>query len=527
MRTTQARTINFFQRCQNVIVYAAIISASFLGVAVIIYATNYGPWAFSDSTTYIWTAINFADGKGLVIQNPHGGYDLLTWHPPLFSLLLSIPIALGVDALQSARWLNAFSFGLTIFLGGFATWRSTRSFLASLVVTALTLSAIDLIFVFSGAMSEAIFFVLGFGALILLVEAMRAEKKTKWLVSAGILAGLSYLARYTGIAFVGVVILIPILFIRGSFWKRLRGMLPAGVPAVMIPVVWSVFVFVQNATFGGRSVLTGANIRLDFSDYIQNFWEVITNWIPFILRGNHVLPAEWKFLLGFLLVMVVLFFGVRSYRKKNLLSSERIHLVWLSTIGLFLLTYLGFHILSTIFSSAAPAVDRRLLSPLLFASILFLGAIFSLPRLYVHKWMRPFEWLFVIYALISILYFQGKLESYLYDQHYFGSGYTSKRWEGSELVKKAIQLDPHVMTASNNNAFLLFYSGRFPYGIDISKAAGGEINLSADNAYLILFRQKAIDDYGDEGDSYLSAIKQYCDLIFEDSEGYICYWEGD
>jgi hypothetical protein len=524
MKTTTAMT-NFFKRYQEAILYVAIMIAAIMGVALIIYATNYGPWAFSDSTTYIWTAINFAEGRGLVIQNPSGGYDLLTWHPPLFSLLLSIPIAWGADALQSARWLNALSFGMTIFLSGFATWRFTRSFLASLSVTALTFFALDLIYVFSGAMSEGIFFVLGFSALILLVEALRTSPKAGWMVAAGILAGLSYLARYTGIAFVGVVLLFPMLFIQGSFWKRLRGMVPAGLPAVMLPVAWSVFVFLNTSTFGGRSILTGGNLRLDFSDYLHNFWNVITQWIPFILRGNHILPAEWKFVLGVVMVMVILFIGLKSYRKNPPQPSERMHLLWLSTIGLFLAAYLGFHILSTIFSSAAPAVDRRLLSPILFSSILFAGAVFSLPRLFAYKWLRPFEWLFLIYALISILYFQGKLESFLYTQHNYGFGYTSKRWEGSKLLQEATLLDTNVVIASNNNAFLLFHTGRFPFGINISATARGEIDLSAEEAYLVLFRQDPVYDYGDVADGYLSAIRQYCDVIFEDAEGYICYWE--
>lgn len=523
---TAVAMINFFKRYQNAILYGAMIIASFLGVALIIYATNYGPWVFSDSTTYIWTAINFADGRGLVIQNPGGGYDLLTWHAPLFSLMLSIPIAFGADPLQSVRWLNALSFGVTIFLSGVATWRFTRSFLASLAVTALSLFALDLIYVFSGAMSEAVFFVLGFSALFLLVESLRSNKK-KWLVVAGILAGLSYLVRYTGIAIVGVVILIPMLYLPGPFWKRLRGMLLAGVPAVIAPVAWSIYVFLNNSTFGGRSILTGDSLRLDFSAYIQNFWEVITHWIPFILRGNHILPAEWKFVLGLVMVMVILIIGLKSYRKNPSQPSERIHLVWLSTIGLFLAAYLGFHILSTIFSSAAPAVDRRLLSPLLFASILFGGAIFSLPRLYSYKRLRLFEWLFLLYAIISILYFHGTLQAFLYGQNHYGMGYTSKRWEDSDLIQEAALLDDNIVMASNNDAFLLFHTGRFPYQLDLPTAASGVFDLSAKEAYLVLFRQDPIRDYGDETDAYLSAIRKYCDVTFEDSEGYICYWERE
>ena len=157
--------ITFIQRKLSILISIGLLLAAFLGIALVIHATHYGPWVFSDATTYIWTAINLADGKGLVIQNQSGGYDLLTWHPPLFPSVLSIPVGLGADPLQAARWMNAIAFGLLILIGGLATWRYTRSWLATLSVTGLTVFAMDLIYVFSGAMSEAIFFVLGFAAI--------------------------------------------------------------------------------------------------------------------------------------------------------------------------------------------------------------------------------------------------------------------------------------------------------------------------------------------------------------------------
>ncbi len=519
------KIISFIQKQLPILILIGLVFAAILGIALIIHATNYGPWVFSDATTYIWTAINLADGRGLVIQNPSGGYDLLTWHPPLFSLLLSIPIALGADVLQTVRWINALSFGITVFLSGFATWHYTRSFLATLSVTGLIVFAMDLIYVFSGAMSEAIFFVLGFTALLLLVEAIQYTTKTGLMILAGILAGFSYLARYTGVAFVGVVILIPLIFLPGSFRKRLRAMLPAGLPAVIIPAAWSVFVYLNNRTIGGRSILAGKDIRLNLTEYGQNFWDVLTGWIPFILRGNHILPAEWKFGLGMLFVLLVLFIGLQSYRKKNSHSAQRVHIIWLTTIGLFFAAYLGFHILSYIFSSAAPAIDRRLLSPLLLSAIILLGAIFSLPRHISIKGIRPFEWLFLVYTIISILYFHGSLRLFLYDQHHYGMGYTSKRWEDSDLIREAIQLDANTLMASNNEEILFFHSGRFPYPLDLPKAAQGEMGLPADEAYLVLFRQDAVYFFGDQGDEYLSQVRQYCDVIFKDNEGYICWWE--
>jgi len=92
------KIVSFIQKQLPILILIGLVFAAILGIALIIHATNYGPWVFSDASTYIWTAINLADGKGLVIQNPSGGYDPLTWHPPLFSLLLSIPIALEADA---------------------------------------------------------------------------------------------------------------------------------------------------------------------------------------------------------------------------------------------------------------------------------------------------------------------------------------------------------------------------------------------------------------------------------------------
>lgn len=519
------KIFSFIQKQSFILILIGIVFAAILGISLVIHATNYGPWVFSDATTYIWTAINLADGKGLVIQNPSGGYDLLTWHPPLFSLLLSIPIAFGADALQSVRWINALSFGFTIFLSGFATWRYTRSFLATLGVTALTTAAMDLIYVFSGAMSEAIFFVLGFSALILLVEAIQSTTKTGLMILVGILAGMSYLARYTGLAFVGVVVLIPMIFLPGSFWKRVKSMLPAGIPAVIIPAAWSVFVFLSNRTIGGRSMLAGENIRLDFTKYIQSFWEVVTGWIPFILRGNHILPAEWKFGLGMLVVVGVLLIGMKAKWKNDSPSPHRIHIIWLSTVGLFLVAYLGFHILSYIFSSAAPAIDRRLLSPILLSAIIFVGAIFSLPKQISIKGFRPFEWLFLMYAIISILYFHGTLELFLYDQHHYGMGYTSKRWEDSDLVREAIQLDANTLMASNNEEILFYHSGRFPHTLDLPRAARGEFDLPTDEAYLVLFRQDAVYFFGEEGKDYLQSVQQDCDVFFEDHEGFICYWK--
>jgi hypothetical protein len=517
--------ISTVQRWTPKLIIAFLATSAIVGIALIIYATQIGPWAFSDATTYLWTAQNMATGKGLVMQDSRGAYHPLTWHPPLFSILLGLPIALGVEALQAARWMNAIFFGITIFVGGYATWRFTRSILAVISVTALSVFAIDMLFVFSGAMSEATFFVLGMSGLYLLLESVKSDKPALMGI-AGLFAGLSYLARYAGIVFVGTVIIIAFIAHRGNIWQRVKKTLPVFLSAMLIPAVWSLYVFISNRTLGGRNLLSGENLRTDFGSYIDQFWNVITAWIPFILRGNHILPAPWKFGLGLLAILVILTLSLWGLRKRGISLEERPHLLWLATLGLLFFTYLSFHILSYIFSSAAPAIDRRLLSPLLLSSILLLGAIFSLPGANAQKTFRPAEWLLVAYMLVSLFYFQGRLQAFLYEQHNFGLGYTSKRWQDSELIRQAARLDPQVTLAANDFALLLFYTGRFPYAIDLPNAAEGQTGLPEETAYLVLFRSHALFRFGEEGDVYLKQLSTRCEILYEDSEGYICNWQN-
>ena len=517
---------DFLRRWASAIILAALAFSALAGIALIIYATNYGPWAFSDATTYLWTARNLAAGKGLVMQNPAGVYQLLTWHPPLFPILLSLPVALGADALQAARWLNAVAFGITVFMCGLATWRFTRSAIATLSATALILAAIDLLFVFSGAMSEAVFFVLGINALYFLVDGLQKPSKPFLLALSGTLAGLSFLARYTGIVIVVTVLLIAVLAVQGTPWQRLRRILPAALPAVIIPAGWSLLVYLSNRTIGGRSLLSGDSLRTDLSAYLQQFGDVLAGWLPFFMRGNHILPAAWKLILGALVVVGVLALGLRSLHKKGKLSLRLPHVTWLSAVAVFFLAYLAFHLFSYIFSSAAPAVDRRLLSPLLLSFILLIGAVFSLPWQVGKFGFRPGNWILIAYTLLSLFYFQGKLQAFLYEQHHFGLGYTSKRWQDSALIQRVNQLDPQVTLAANDFALLLFYHGRFPYAIDLPEAAQGRLDLPGETAYLVLFRQHAEFRFGDLAGAYLSQLASQCELLYEDADGFICEWKA-
>ncbi|MHB8114367.1 MAG: hypothetical protein ACYDHA_13035, partial [Bellilinea sp.] len=145
------------------------------GAALILYATEIGPWAYSDSAAYLVTAKNINEGRGIVLQNPAGEFERIPLHPPLFPLAVSLPMALGVSALQSSRWLNAILFGLTIFLACWSTFTFTRSYWLAGGAAGLILLSYAPVRAYSGAMSEGLFLFLAFSSLFLLTYALTAR----------------------------------------------------------------------------------------------------------------------------------------------------------------------------------------------------------------------------------------------------------------------------------------------------------------------------------------------------------------
>ncbi len=134
-----------------------LIALAITGAVLLLYTTEIAPWAYSDSAAYLTTAKNIATGRGIVLQNPSGHYDLLPRHPPLYPLAISLPMLFGAGALQAARWLNVILFAATIFLVGWMMFTSTGSFWLAISVAALILYTYEPLRALSGVMSEGLF----------------------------------------------------------------------------------------------------------------------------------------------------------------------------------------------------------------------------------------------------------------------------------------------------------------------------------------------------------------------------------
>jgi hypothetical protein len=85
----------------------------------------------------------------------------LTNWPPLYPILLAAPAYFGIDPAESAKWINAFCWGCSVFLAGFIAWAYCGRSYAIGILTALSiLLSPDMVEVHAQVLSEPPFIAL-------------------------------------------------------------------------------------------------------------------------------------------------------------------------------------------------------------------------------------------------------------------------------------------------------------------------------------------------------------------------------
>jgi 4-amino-4-deoxy-L-arabinose transferase-like glycosyltransferase len=236
------------------------LAVAVAGMAVVLLRTRGGPHLSPDSVSYVQSARNLAAGRGLVTFN---GEPYVDW-PPLFPAVLAAVSALGIDAEQAARWVNAAAFGTIAAAGGWWVRRRTGSLAAGAAASAVLLRAAALVFVAEYAWSEPLFLLLSLLALIALAAfARRGDGRT--LAAAGLLTAGAVLTRYVGLAAIGAGAMV--ILARPDGWRRkTRNAALFGALSCLPLAAW----LARNARItgtltGGRAVVAASlpgNVRL-------------------------------------------------------------------------------------------------------------------------------------------------------------------------------------------------------------------------------------------------------------------------
>jgi hypothetical protein len=449
----------------------SIFLISLLGSLVIIYATRWGPWVFSDSTEYIVSANNLLAGHGLGLYGPSGAFHPLSLHPPFYSLLLSFFGLFGADLLITARWLDAILFGLTIMLVGVSLYMITKSSWLSIGASFLLLSMPALVDIYSGAMSEPLFIFTGLVGIFLIMCFIKNDRYII-LIAAALFSGLSLLTRYAGFAFIITGIFALLVFNQKPWKKRITHGLIYGTISILPIIGWRIWLKVLSIS--SQQFGIGVNPMELFTQFRLSVMEIIWSWLPFtsvLPQYSYNLARNLLFI--FIILMLILFFlAARMMHKNNQkLFDSRSGLMFAVLMFVFVLAYLFVLAFSYIFTRPTPDLVARTLLP---AHIAVLLGLFSLLLFFMRAWssIKPLILIPIMLIIgISISYVHDSIDI-VSDYHQSGFGYTSRGWRSSETIEAIEKLPSNIPLISNESALVLFYTGRPAY--DISELVNNE-----------------------------------------------------
>jgi 4-amino-4-deoxy-L-arabinose transferase-like glycosyltransferase len=545
------------KRSQHILFFIFLIVIALGAMATLTLSTPAGLGFGNDSVAYVGAARNILDGNGYARTSGGGEIKPITHYPPLFSLTLAGGAALvGYDPLRIARGLIIILWGLSAFLGGWLVWRMSRSMIAGLLFAFFFAANGALLFIYAVIMSEPLYIVLTFAAFLCLFNYLRSfplfshpifsriaqsfrrenggiEGGLIWLLAAGILSGLAYLTRYSGLAIIATFALVLLLIETG--WKgKLRALLIYFAGALPFMLAWTL----RNTLRG----LSATNRELNFHPIaaekidagFRQVWDwLIPGWfagqtsdwpVLSILRASRDWPGTPYLVVGLIagFLLVWLIFTVRRLWGNR----KDAALVLFFTSTLYLFVYLAAILFSLFFFDASTPFHDRILAPV-YISLLTAFIVFS-----IWMWRKANA---PLRALLVILMFSaawvstvnaGMAVTRLHDDPL---GFASARWRNSRLIAAIKALPPDTLLYSNSPTAIYILTDRpayiMPTPIDPvdnqprenfkSDLADLRADLLAGKTALVIFRPEL------ENPELLQQLTENIPLFFKAGDGQI------
>jgi hypothetical protein len=455
-------------------IVAAAAGLSVCGAIVVLLATHWGIGTSVDSIAYLQGARALAAGTG---------EPALVQHAPLYSFLLAGGAALGLDPMDGARWLNAFTLGANIYLVGFLIRGAvTNAPWLSVLGSALMLVLSPMLVVHVTALSEPVFLTCILVAFWLLSRYLD-EPSTGRLLSAAAVMSLALLARYAGAAAVltgaiGILAMAP-----RPLPARIRSGIVFCAVAVLPMAAWMVRNMLVASTVTGRELAFHPFDRGHVWQalYTMSGWLLIPPSAPNIIRF-----AVWLGLAG--LVSVV---AVRAVRAATPVPTL------VRVLALFIVTYGAFLIASISFLDANTPLDDRILLPVL-AIALVLGA-YVLDSWWPSLRRAPLLAGAVMTIVLLLVAGHGVKAAEVAVRGYErGWGFTSADWRQSPTLARLAELDPDVPVYSNAPEIVYLHARRDARGLPRTR---------------FLMNQQPNQAFGAEMEAVAETVRASCGVV--------------
>lgn len=390
------------------------------------------PWGIGltpDSASYISAARGLLAGKGFT--NPSEQEGPYSSYGPLYPIAIAmVGFFSGGASFGCARLLQGFLFAGNIFLVGFVTLKSARSFSPALAGSLIALTSLVSLEMHTRLISEPLYIfllLLGFYRLSLFLREPD-QKKLFW--SACFFLSCAFLCRYAAIAIVPAGWAGLLLLNRGSAKVRIRQSV-----VFVFAVSFPMFVWVVR----NRLVAGGEHFLWVYTPY----WKT-TLWELFAHISTWILPVETPRVVRitglFLFFLFVLWAAVRAgiFRGKTMSSQGG----GLRDTGYFFsrlaVLYCASHIMVEFYSTSflAPMMfDNRHLSPVFFLMIPPLCWLLS-TKVSNSDTHGGKDKLFHALVLCLIISYTVRAGFWAGDALKSGFAYASPRWKNSATLKR-------------------------------------------------------------------------------------------
>jgi hypothetical protein len=414
-------------------------------------ATPHGLGVSPDSTQYLSAAQNLADGRGLVVHWWARGVVPLTHFPPLVPIAIGTLVSAGLELARAAQVLNGVALALTVWITFLMTQRSTGSTFAPFCAALAVALSRDVLEVHAMVWSEPLYTVLSMAALFLVIRLLTDER---WwlLVLAAVIAGLTIVTRYVGIALVGTCVLALWLFAQGPLRRRLvRAAVFGGV--AILPLV---ALFLRNLGRAGNV----ANRELAFHPVelrqLRSAASTVYHWLTPRTLNRWELPVLLALGGGALLYSLV---WVRTSREKEVRHFPDATNV-MRVLLLYVVAYFGFICLTITVADAQTDFGPRLLAPLIPACVVIAADFLWVSARHPIRRRATVVLLGVMsLGLLTSLY------DWIRPTRAGGLGYNSTAWRRSHLAALVKRLPRDVDLYSNYPDALLYLTGREVTGL--------------------------------------------------------------
>lgn len=477
----------------------------------------------SDSLLYLNGADSLQNGRGWSRPSGGGVSDPITHFPPLYALTVAAASELEGDTLQAAWLVAILLFAGVIIACGAALIYVDRDPAAGVLAALVLAVSPVLLSVFSWAMSEPLFLLLGVLCLSSLVLGLR-KGSLGWILGAGATAALAYLARYIGVALILTGGLLVFLRRGWTPGERVRALAAFGAPVVIGVAAWSA----RNAALTG----TATNRTLVWHAVSLTKWKsplgLIWTWILPFEFDYPALLATGGVLLILLVVGIVLVVRNRA-SVQGALEGWRVRPSLAGASAGYIMVYSSMVAASLMFVDAATPVDDRIAAPVYLSLVILLStAVAAGLRWRQTAWVRA--GLLLAVALL-ILSYGGRTWEMAFWMREDAQGFASRGWQRSPVAAAAREFAPDTVFYTNNPEVLTFLTGVGAYGLPVERdGVTGKVNVDVAEDLAEAIRQLgetggAVVLFGGPGSEpgwgYLSPLLSVLELHVAASDGRI------